>query len=253
MWIALYRCLLRFYPAAYRDEFGQEMLNVSLRAEQDARNRSKASVMVFRARELAGLLGGAAREHACAANSRPEQWCRLWSSPMKGLLLYSLGVFLLPRLGVHALFSPATWIMTPVLIAICSWKLGAQRRILGPQTPKSLLSAFAVILLMGASCLFVVTASEFGWSKLITQQPQELSYSIPGMDFTIGSDGTPQPDSTGFRFSAIKVLPDGTIMSMRGSSRPYRALGGILVVLMAFWSRRRNLRWPDSLQQGGTR
>jgi hypothetical protein len=59
---ALYRSLLRLYPRRHRSVFASEMLDVFRQAQADAANRSISWCMVFYMREIAGLLGGAARE-----------------------------------------------------------------------------------------------------------------------------------------------------------------------------------------------
>lgn len=60
--LGFYRALLHFYPAAYRFEFGEEMMDVLL--EVQARNRKKGALALFfsSAHETGGLLFGAARE-----------------------------------------------------------------------------------------------------------------------------------------------------------------------------------------------
>jgi hypothetical protein len=59
----LYRCLVRFYPKDYRREYAGEMLSVILESQQQLTNKSFAELLSFSARETAGLLCGAGREH----------------------------------------------------------------------------------------------------------------------------------------------------------------------------------------------
>jgi hypothetical protein len=59
---ALYRLLLRLYPAATRSEFGAEMLRVFDAASAEARRRGPAAYVQFCAREAAGLLFNAVVE-----------------------------------------------------------------------------------------------------------------------------------------------------------------------------------------------
>ena len=61
--LVIYRGLLCLYPVAYRREFGGEMALVFNNAYNDARERPLIQFAVFCAREAAGLLCGAAREH----------------------------------------------------------------------------------------------------------------------------------------------------------------------------------------------
>jgi hypothetical protein len=61
--LALYRTLLYLYPAAYRCEFGEEMMDVLSEVQAETRNRSMVSRFVSGAREAGGLLFGALQEH----------------------------------------------------------------------------------------------------------------------------------------------------------------------------------------------
>jgi hypothetical protein len=61
--LRLYQGFLHLYPAAYRQEFGEEMQCVFLQAHAE---RSRASLRIratFLARELSGLFSGAAQAH----------------------------------------------------------------------------------------------------------------------------------------------------------------------------------------------
>ena len=61
--LAVYQRLLRLYPAKHRELFGEEMMAV-LREESDENaNRRLLSRTRFFAREIAGLMAGALREH----------------------------------------------------------------------------------------------------------------------------------------------------------------------------------------------
>lgn len=62
--LALYRCFLYMYPAAYRQEFGDEMTAVFAEARQST-SQNSATRLQFYVREVSGLLCGAMREHLC--------------------------------------------------------------------------------------------------------------------------------------------------------------------------------------------
>jgi hypothetical protein len=63
MMLTVYRKLLRLYPAEHRELFGEEMMAV-LRDESDAQATKKWFTRSrFFAREIAGLVNGALREH----------------------------------------------------------------------------------------------------------------------------------------------------------------------------------------------
>jgi hypothetical protein len=61
--LALYRSLLRFYPAAYRCEFADEMMDVLSELQAETRKRSVLTRVLCAAREAGGLLYGALQEH----------------------------------------------------------------------------------------------------------------------------------------------------------------------------------------------
>lgn len=61
--LALYRSILHLYPASYRGEYGEEMLEVLSEVETEIRKRSRLEQAGGAAREAAGLLSGALREH----------------------------------------------------------------------------------------------------------------------------------------------------------------------------------------------
>jgi len=61
--LALYRALLRFYPAVYRREFGDEMIEVLSEVQVDIRKRDPVTRIFFAGRETGGLLSGAFHAH----------------------------------------------------------------------------------------------------------------------------------------------------------------------------------------------
>ena len=61
--LALYRALLRLYPAAYRCEFGDEMLDVLSEVQGKVRKKNVMTRIFFAMREAGGLLSGALQEH----------------------------------------------------------------------------------------------------------------------------------------------------------------------------------------------
>lgn len=61
--LPIYRSLLRLYPAAYRREFAAEMTEVFLDAQRTVGERRFRARVSFCAREFAGLLRGAIRQH----------------------------------------------------------------------------------------------------------------------------------------------------------------------------------------------
>jgi hypothetical protein len=61
--LALYRSLLYLYPAAYRREYGEEMMSVLSEVEAEAHNRNGLMRFLAGAHEAGGLLCGALGEH----------------------------------------------------------------------------------------------------------------------------------------------------------------------------------------------
>jgi len=59
----VYQRLLSLYPAAHRREFGDEMRAVFDEANHDSQDKTAAVRASFLAREFAGLIAGALREH----------------------------------------------------------------------------------------------------------------------------------------------------------------------------------------------
>lgn len=60
---SLYGSLLRLYPLAYREEYGEEMMTVFLEAHRDVLQESALAWVGFGIREVKGLLHGAVQEH----------------------------------------------------------------------------------------------------------------------------------------------------------------------------------------------
>jgi hypothetical protein len=68
--LALYRKLLRLYPAAYFREYGGEMTLVFAQAQADTREKTLGARVSFCFREVTGLLVGAVRLRFCG----PGDW-----------------------------------------------------------------------------------------------------------------------------------------------------------------------------------
>jgi hypothetical protein len=61
--LAFYRALLRLYPAAYRCEYGDEMMDVLAEVQGEFRKRNAMTQILFAMREAGGLLSGALQQH----------------------------------------------------------------------------------------------------------------------------------------------------------------------------------------------
>lgn len=60
--LAFYRALMRLYPAAYRCEFGDEMLDVLSEVQAENQKKGSLAMLLSGAQETGGLLYGAVRE-----------------------------------------------------------------------------------------------------------------------------------------------------------------------------------------------
>jgi len=67
--LPLFRTLLYLYPAAYRREYGDEMLAVLSEVQAEVRTKSPLNRAISFSREAAGLLRGALEEHLQAIYS----------------------------------------------------------------------------------------------------------------------------------------------------------------------------------------
>ena len=61
--LAFYRILLSLYPAAYRCEYGDEMMDVLSEAQGEIHKKNAMARISFAMREASGLLSGALQEH----------------------------------------------------------------------------------------------------------------------------------------------------------------------------------------------
>ena len=61
--LLLYRVLVRLYPAAYRGEYGEEMLAVLCEVLAESREKGLQAQIVSACGEISGLFCGALREH----------------------------------------------------------------------------------------------------------------------------------------------------------------------------------------------
>jgi hypothetical protein len=60
--LALYRSLLRLYPADYFREYAAEMTRVFTQASEEAHKKRLAGRLLFFTREISGVIGGALRQ-----------------------------------------------------------------------------------------------------------------------------------------------------------------------------------------------
>ena len=129
--LAVYRTLLRLYPAEHRQMFGGEMLMVLAEEVSGASNRRvMARIRIF-AREASGLLLGAAREHLGTLVGIHDGWAlatgrfemrngfRFPKSTILFMTLILAGVLLAIKRGedIAACFPPANAQSGPIQLA----------------------------------------------------------------------------------------------------------------------------------------
>ena len=155
--LSLCRYLLYLYPAAHRCAYGEEMVAVLCERWTERRQPGAVAQWRFWAREIAGLLCGAVREHA-----RSLAGIRSWA------------VFSLRRFSMRSefRFPKATgWLMLVILAAVLM-AIDKARSIVAsvPNTPQNvgpiqpehftLISTFAILFVAG--CIIAAV----GWAVL---------------------------------------------------------------------------------------
>lgn len=99
--ISFYRRILRFYPRAFRDRFGSEMVEVFAQASAAARQSGRSALMVFWLRELSGLLFSITHERWLMQERPARRFLLDW----RRMLPLLLGISLI----IAALFSLNYW------------------------------------------------------------------------------------------------------------------------------------------------
>jgi hypothetical protein len=228
VWLRIYCSILRLYPASHVGVFGSEMLELTHQLQRDAASDSRLWRTVFYARELAGLVGGAASAHMRHDRSSDAAWPR---TAVSAVAFYALCAWAASLLGIRVLYSPLSWVLLVAVAAVLAWRLGKRAN-------------WAGLVAAGALGMAGTVASESVWMVFVERWEHSFSYPAPGLSITVAPDGTPPlPLTPGIRFSYLKILPDGTQLQMLNSRPktvpPYRLFGGVAFLLVAVWSQRR--------------
>ena len=172
--LPLYRALLRLYPAAYRCEFANEMMDVLSEVQGEARKKNALTRIFFAVRETRGLLAGAFEEHLRSVTGS-----------------YDHGIFSLRRLAMKSEFRfPKTTvglmlaILAAVMLAIEKAKAisASIPRANPPVAPIHSVEATIVETLLG-TLIWAITAGAIGWGILYALRRtgvQQLSEMHPG-------------------------------------------------------------------------
>ena len=89
----LFRCLLSLYPAAFCQEFGDEMMWVFSQTLSDARQQAFRSRALFFSREIVGLLAGAMHQRLGGWNFTRRLDMRSFRFPRSFILLMLVILF----------------------------------------------------------------------------------------------------------------------------------------------------------------
>src|SRR5215813_8772052 len=155
--LALYRALLRFYPAVYRREFGDEMIEVLSEVQVDIRKRDPVTRIFFAGREIGGLLSGAFHAHLRSITGS-----------------YDNGIFSARRFAMKSefRFPKATVGLMVVILAAVMLAIEKARAIsmsvphanpqVGPIRPEQ----FAIVQVLVAILIWAIASGAIGWGIL---------------------------------------------------------------------------------------
>jgi hypothetical protein len=155
--LTLYRIMLYLYPVAYRNEFGEEMIEVFQEAKSEAWQKRLAARIAFCAREARGLVSGALQEHLRV--------------PIGGDFLRA---FLSRRFTMRSefRFPKATVALMAVILAAVVWTIEKAKAIsasvphtdpqVGPISPEQITIVPTLLLVT----VMAVAAGMLGWAVL---------------------------------------------------------------------------------------
>ena len=155
--LLLYRSLLRLYPAAYRDEYGEEMMAVLCEVQTEIGRKSVFARVALRVREVGGLLRGALLEHVRSITGS-------YGYPMFSPRRFTMrSEFRFPKATVT--------LMTVILIAVIMTiekakaiqeSVPSTNPLVGPIRPEHVTILPAFLIAVAGACL----AGALGWAIL---------------------------------------------------------------------------------------
>ena len=163
--LRLYRSLLYLYPAAYRSEYGEEMMDVLSEVQAETRNRSALARIFYGAHEAGGLLYGALREHFWSITGSRDR--RMFSSMLSSM--FSSG-----RLTMRSefRFPKATVALMTVILAAVMFTIEKAKAIsasvphanpaVGPIQPAQITIVPSLLVAM----ITAIVAGVIGWAIL---------------------------------------------------------------------------------------
>ncbi len=144
-------------------------------------------------------------------------------------------------LGIHGFFFPGTWVMTAVLGAYASWRLGRAR---WPAfSPRVCLKTGVYALICAVSIPAAARITEGAWRTFLLRYDTPFEYRLPGLQVVVDPQGRPRDlHVKSLTFSSTTVLSNGTVMAMVNSAEgwtpPYCLFGGLLTMAIALRARR---------------
>jgi len=153
--LALYRALLRLYPAAYRCEYGDEMIDVLSEVQSENQKKGALALLFSGVRETGGLLYGAVGEHFMGITGSYDNG------------MFSLGRRLVMRSEFR--FPKATVGLMIIILAAVMFTIEKARAIsvsiphanppVGPIHPTQVMIVQALL----ATLIWALTAGAIGW------------------------------------------------------------------------------------------
>jgi len=158
--LALYRGLLYLYPPAYRREFCVEMTAVFEEAKKEAWQRGVVEQVVFCARELGGLAGGALEEHMRVVGG--SDFLQMFGSMSGSRRLRMRSEFRFPK---------ATVALMTIILAAVVWTIEKAKAISAsvPHTSQQvgpISVQFTIVPTLVLVLIIAGTAGAIGWAVL---------------------------------------------------------------------------------------
>jgi len=163
--LALYRSLLHLYPAAYRWEYGEEMMDVLSQVQAETRKGRPLARVFWGAHEAGGLLYGALREHFWSITGSRDR--RMFSSIFPSM-------FLLGRFAMRSefRFPKATVALMTVILAAVIFTIEKAKAIsasvphANPAVGPIHSAQFTIVPSLLATMITAIAAGVIGWAIL---------------------------------------------------------------------------------------
>ena len=156
--LALYRVLLRFYPPAYRCEFGEEMMDVLLDVQAETGKKGARAMFFSSVHESVGLVYGAMREHFYSITG---PYGSAWSTFNRRFAMRSEFRFPKATVGLMVVILAAVMLAIEKARAISMSVPHANPQV-GPIRPEQ----FAIVQVLVAILIWAIASGAIGWGIL---------------------------------------------------------------------------------------